>query len=1006
MICWSRQAWTVVGIALLGLLTQAHALDPNRTLLQYVREQWTTENGFPGGAVNGIAQTADGYLWIGTDRGLIQFDGFDFRPVTFTSIASASNVPILQLVTDGGGKLWIRAQGAYLLRQDGREFGRVKYELPAITALSRDKQGRVLIYDIEKGTIRFTPDDVQKLGPPVSPVISVAETGDGKVWLGTLGGGLFILTGGKNTRVNSGLPDGKINCLLPIGSDELWVGTDKGLYRGNTSGFRRVELPSVIGSSQILSILRDRDSNTWVATARGLLRISGASISFSSMNELRGDGGINTLFEDREGNLWIGGSKGLGRIRGSAFVTHSSDSDRRFQHPGPVYVDPQGRTWFAPVQGGLYVLLNGRVQAVKGIQAGDIVYSIARRTNELWVGLQRGGLTRLRLRGSVIEAHRYTETNGLAHNSVYSVYERRDGSVWAGTLNSGVSQFKDGRFTTYTTTDGLASNSISSILETRNGTMWFATPDGLSSFSNGTWRTYKVADGLPSPDVNCLFEDSAGILWSGTSAGLAFFASNRFRAPQETPDVLREQIFGMTEDKSGRLWIATSGHVLRVPRDKLLSGVVKAVDMQEYGRADGLESTKGVKRDRSVVSDSNGRIWFSLSSGLSVVDPSKLTGDSAPALPHIEAITADGNTLNLAASVQIPPSPRRITFEFTGLSLAAPERIRFRYFLENFDGSWSEPVAPREAVYTNLAPGSYRFRLVASNSEGLWNGPEAAVAFNVTPAYYQTYWFRLSCIAVFLTVLWALYQLRLRQVSRQFAIALDARVNERTRIARDLHDTLLQTLHGLMFQFQAVRNLLPRRVDDAMRSLDDAITETEKALAESRDAIQGLRSESIAKGNLTELLMATSQELASSKTATKQPPAFDLFQEGDRRGLSPVTKNEICRIALEILRNAYRHAQAHRIEAEVHYGDREFRLRIRDDGRGIDHKVLKEGGIAGHWGLRGMRERAERIGAHLEFWSEAGAGTEIQLTVPASIAYESSAEIVGFKLVRKVRNRG
>ena len=360
----------------------------------------------------------------------------------------------------------------------------------------------------------------------------------------------------------------------------------------------------------------------------------------------------------------------------------------------------------------------------------------------------------------------------------------------------------------YTTTNGLASNTVSSILETRDGAMWFATPSGLSSFSNGQWRTYTTVEGLPSPEVNCLFEDSSGTLWSGTSAGLAFFASSRFQVPHELPDVLREQILGMAEDKSGRFWIATSDHVLRVPRDKLLSGVVKAIDVREYGQADGLESTEGVKRSRSVVSDSAGRIWFSLSSGLSVVDPSQINDNSVPALPHIEAITADNNPANLAGSVRIPPSPRRITFEYTGLSLAVPGRIRFRYFLEDFDNSWSQPVAAREAVYTNLGPGSYRFRLVASNSEGLWNGPETAIALNVAPAYYQTYWFRLSCIAAFLGMLAAAYQLRLRQLSREFNLRLEERVAERTRIARDLHDTLLQSFHGVLMKFSAVTYML------------------------------------------------------------------------------------------------------------------------------------------------------------------------------------------------------
>jgi PAS domain S-box-containing protein len=753
-------------MVLAGLSRNARSLDPNRQPSQYVREQWTTETGFPGGAVNGIAQTADGYLWIGTDKGLLRFDGFNFRPISFTSIATGSNVSILQLLTATGGKLWIRPQGADLVRQKDGKFESVRYGPVAITAVSKDNNGGVLVSDIEQGTFRFMADKVQKLGPSSPPVISMAETADGKVWLGTLGDGLFFLTGGRATNVNAGLPDRKINSLLPIG-EELWVGTDTGLYRGNSNGLRRVELPSFLDNVQVLSLLRDRDSNIWVGTTRGLLRINSKGISFSEENALRGDGGINVLFEDREGNLWIGGSRGLGRFRDSAFVTYSPVGDRRFEHNGPVYIDPEGRTWLAPAQGGLYVLQNGRVQPVTSIPPNEVVYSISGREDVVWVGRQRGGLTRLRFRNGAIVTQNYTEENGLAQNSAYAVFESRDGSVWAGTLNGGVSKFKDGHFITYTTTNGLASNTVSSILETHDGAMWFATPSGLSSFSNGQWRTYTTVEGLPSSEVNCLFEDSSGTLWSGTSAGLAFFASNRFQVPHESPNVLREQIVGMAEDKDGRLWIATANHVLRAPRDKLLSGVVKTVDVREYDQADGLESTEGVKRSQSVVSDSAGRIWFSLRSGLSVVDSSQITDNSVRALPHIEAITADNNTANLSASVQIPPSPRRITFEYTGLSLAVPGRIRFRYFLEGFDSSWSQPVAAREAVYTNLGPGSYRFRLVASNSEGLWNGPETAIALNVVPAYYQTYSFRLSCFAAFIALLWALHRWRVHHLKTQ-----------------------------------------------------------------------------------------------------------------------------------------------------------------------------------------------------------------------------------------------
>jgi len=999
--CWLKQTrWTLIGIVLAGLVTDARAVDPNRLPAQYVREQWTSEAGFPGGAVNGIAQTADGYLWIGTDKGLLRFDGFNFRPVPFTPIAAASNVPILQLLTDAGGKLWIRPQGAYLVRQEDHKFESVRYGLFAVTALSKDNHGGVLVSDIGQGTFRFTADDVQKLGPSSPPVVSMAETADGKVWLGTLGDGLFLLTGGRATNVNAGLPDRKINSLLPVG-EELWVGTDTGLYHGNGSGFRRFELPSFPGNVQVLSLLRDRDSNMWVGTTRGLLRINANGISFSEENELRGDGGINVLIEDREGNLWIGGARGLGRIRDSAFITYSS-SDRRFEHDGPVYVDREGRTWFAPAQGGLYVLQNGRLQPVASIPTNEVVYSISGGADEVWAGRQHGGLTRLQFRNGAIRSQSYTEANGLAQNSAYAVYESRDGSVWAGTLNGGVSRFKDGRFTTYTTTNGIASNTISSILETRDGGMWFGTPSGLSSFSNGRWRTYTTVDGLPSPEVNCLFEDSSGTFWSGTSAGVTSFASGHFQVPSESPDVLREQILGMADDKRGRFWIATSHHVLRVPRDKLLSGIVKAVDVHEYDQADGLESTEGVKRSRSVVSDSSGRIWFSLGRGLSVVNASLITDNSVPALPYIEAITADSNTANLAGVVRIPPSPRRVTFEYTGLSLAAPGRIRFRYFLEGFDSSWSRPVTAREAVYTNLGPGPYRFRLVASNSEGLWNGPETAITLSVAPAYYQTYWFRLSCITAFLGMLAAAFQLRLRQLSREFHLRLEERVAERARIARDLHDTLLQSFQGLMLRFQTADEMLPARPMEAKKALEGALDRADLAISEGRDAISDMRASSLLSRDLaksmTALMTDLSEELAAGNGS---PVAFRVLVEGAPRTVRPILQDEIYRIARESLRNAFSHAQARNIETEITYDESLLRLRFRDDGTGIDPRVLEHGGRSGHWGLPGMRERARHIGAQLEVWSELGAGTEVNLSIPGSIAYEAFSTRAGFRVFRK-----
>ena len=770
-------AYRLVTLAVMAcLVSEAHALDPHRNFSQYVREKWSAANGLPGGAVHAIAQSPDGYLWIGTDKGLVRFDGFTFPPVPPKSLLP-QNDPILGLTTDAEGDLWVRMQTAGILRYNRGKFENLasgpNATVTQVTAIARENGAGMLLSDLISGTLRLRRGKLDLVAPatilPGAAVTSsMAETAGGNIWLGTLGAGLFYLENGRVTRVTQGLTETKINCLLLVGEQELWVGTDHGLFRWSGTGFRRTELGPSLRDQQVLTILRDRDSNIWVGTTRGLLRINASGTSLAEEEGMQRAGAVNALFEDREGNLWVGGATGLERIRDSAFISYSMDKGLSSRASGPVYVDGEDRAWFAPEKGGLYWIKHGRLQPIKPeLFEKDVIYSIAGRDHEVWIGRRHGGLTRLVYSDGIISTETYGQANGLEQNSVYATYQGRDGAVWAGTLTGGVSRLKDGKFTTYTTTNGLASNTVSSILEGHDGTIWFGTPDGLSALANGKWRTYSLQDGLPSDNVNCLFEDSAGALWIGTSAGFAYFQMGQMHTLQEVPESLREQIVGMAEDKSRRFWIATSNHVLRVPHDKLQSGVVPAADVREYGQADGLESTEGVKRSRSVVSDSAGRIWFSLSSGLSVVNPSLITDNSVPALPHIEAITDDNNTANLDASVQIPPSPRRITFEYTGLSLAVPGRIRFRYFLEGFDRSWSQPVAAREAVYTNLGPGSYRFRLVASNSEGLWNGPETAIALKVAPAYYQTYWFRLSCFAAFIALLWALHRWRIHQLRGQ-----------------------------------------------------------------------------------------------------------------------------------------------------------------------------------------------------------------------------------------------
>src|SRR5580704_9571824 len=310
--------------------------------------------------------------------------------------------------------------------------------------------------------------------------------------------------------------------------------------------------------------------------------------------------------------------------------------------------------------------------------------------------------------------------------------------------------------------------------------MWFATPEGLSALSKGRWKSYTTNDGLPSNNVYCLLEDSTGTLWAGTAAGLAFRSAQGFQVPGGMPPSLREQILGLEEDRHGSLWVATSNHVLRVNRERLLRASVSEGDLREYGLADGLRGVEGVRRDRSVVADPAGRIWFSLNRGISVVAPALLMRSAAQTIVHVQAISADGTAVSLEKPIHIPGGRQRITFAFTGLSLSVPERARFRYRLDGFDSRWSQPVATREAVFTNLPPRSYRFRVIASSPDGVWNSKEEAIAVEVDPLFWQTGWFLGALVLACAFAILALYRFRMQQLTIRLQLRFDERLAERT----------------------------------------------------------------------------------------------------------------------------------------------------------------------------------------------------------------------------------
>jgi signal transduction histidine kinase len=395
-------------------------------------------------------------------------------------------------------------------------------------------------------------------------------------------------------------------------------------------------------------------------------------------------------------------------------------------------------------------------------------------------------------------------------------------------------------------------------------------------------------------------------------------------------------------------------------------------------------------------------LWFGTAGGLckvTLTDPAALHPSQFPVL--VEDVTVDGSVRAEPSRIRITAGTRSVELRYTALTLSNSEAVEFRYRLEGFDDDWVQAGTRRLAFYNNLKPGTYKFRVDARIGGEDWRQSPALVLEQL-PFFYQTWWFIALVSAAVLSLIIFIYRLRLRQAVNRIQAGFQQRVDERTRIARELHDTLLQSFQALIFQFQAARNMVPRKPEDAMHALDEAITATAQAIAESRDAISDLRPDPAAQRDLPELLSAAGPELARTDSVNGNPPTFRMFVEGKPRTIPGPIQDEVYRIACEAIRNAVLHARASRIEGEVHYDKDRLRLRIRDDGKGIDPKILANGGRSGHWGIPGTLERAKRIGSRVEFWTEEGAGTEIELVIPAAIAYEKVRDGRRFRLFRGI----
>jgi signal transduction histidine kinase/ligand-binding sensor domain-containing protein len=1003
----------------------AYGLDPVLDVSQYAHTAWKIRDGFSKGIITSIAQTPDGYLLLGTEFGLLRFDGVRTVPWQPSADQHLPSNYITGLLVARDGTFWVGTLKGLASWKDGKLTQYAELDGQVVFKLLEDREGTVWagglgiltgrLCAIQKGSVQCHGED----GDLGHGVFGLYEDSKGNLWVGVLSG-LW--------RWKPGLPKfyplpGEVNGIQGLGEDidgTLLVSMPGRVLRvvnGKTE--TTYPYPGPVKQLEALRLLRDHGGGLWIGTsARGLVHMHGGRTDVFGPSDGLSGGDVSALLEDREGSIWVATSGGLDRFRDFAvptfslnqglsnaevtsalaakdattwvgtlgglnrgtngqFSAYGKDSGRLNGHgPHAVFQDSRGRIWVSTI-GGLGYLENDRFVPIRAVPGGATVHSIAEDTaGSLWIANQEAGLIQLS-HESIVQQVPWAK---LGHKDYCTALaaDPLHGGLWLGFYNGDVAYFADGQVrASYSAANGLGEGRVSDLRLDPDGTLWAATEGGLSRLKDGRIATLTSKNGLPCDSVQWVMQDDDRSFWLNTACGLVRVARSEMDA-----------------------W-ATA-----VEKDK---DAKRAMQVTVFDSFSGVRSTPVAYGYAPVVSkSSDGKLWFLNLDGVGVVDPRNLPFNKLTPPVHIEQVNADRKTYATypvgngdgKGQLHLPPLLSDLEIDYTALSLVAPEKVLFRYKLEGWDRDWQDAGNRRQAFYTNLSPRKYRFRVMACNNSGVWNEAGTFLDFSVAPAYYQTTWFRLSCVAAFVALLWALYQVRLRQLARQFNAGLEARVNERTRIARELHDSLLQGFQGLMFRLQAVRDLLPGRASEAMQALDIALERGDKAIAEGRDTVSDLREPIMGDSDIAQALTALGKELAL-QSGNGLAPCVRVLLEGKQRELNPMLRDEIYRIAREALRNAFLHAHAQKIEAEITYSDSEFLLYVRDDGGGIDPEVANQGARAGHWGLPGMRERAKGFGGKLEVWSEHGAGTEIELSVPGAIAYGKSEPRRRFWLGRK-----
>lgn len=934
--------------------------------------------------IRAITQIRDGYLWIGTYKGLIRFDGV--RSITFdvANTPALSSDAVCVLYEDRSGDLWIGTDDGGLIRY---------------------RQGEFQAFGAEQGLTE-------------SEVRTICEDREGKFWVGT-GRGLFYRTKDHFVlfETTNFLASARITRLVPAPDGSLWVGTSKGLFR--LRGGHTEPVPEVInwhvqglamdahgvlwanlGAQRNVQIIAHPESTqvqecpfrySWCQMGRaGTFWLAEYSDALAD-TLLRLEGPTNvaviarfpqqslvSLCEDLSGNTWVGvESYGMFRVRRKQVSAITIREDVPSNDPTTIAEDRSGRIWVGTFRNGLFTAEPGilNFEPVRALGRHAVTTLGQGADDALWVGTYGG--RRFHWNGTG-----FTEgEKGLG--GYRTMCEDRDGGLWVGTLINGVEHHRDGQLSRHTTRDGLSSDRVQCLAQDSSGDMWIGTLRGLNRISRGKVIRFSGEDVLTRKTIRALHVDRRGALWIGMlGSGLGRFYKNQLQILTGRHGLPSDAVEQILEDDDGHLWLGTFSGIVRASRDELdacAEGRQSFMKPMTLGAEDGMTMPRcGTGFQPSCMKSRSGTLWFCTPGGLVTVDPKSIKPSTQPPPVYIEEATADDRSLAVGTqTVTVPPRVRRVSFRYTALSFSAPEKILFRYRLEGYDDAWVNAGNAREATYTRLPAGKYQFRVSAGDKDGVWNTAGAVLGVTVVPPWWQSWWFRGLAIVSFAGIVLGMYEVRVYQQKKarvaqeMFARRLiESQEQERKRVAAELHDSLGQSLQVIKGRAQLGLN----RTADASESakqFEEISTAASQAIQEVRTISHALR-----PAELDQLGLAKAIEWMVEKTGTTSATRFACELDGVN-GLMPEMEISLYRIAQEGINNVLKHANATEAILQLQREAGAVRFSIFDNGRGLVKPVRPDG-----QGLPGIAERVRLLGGKFDIQSAPGKGTRLTVTLP------------------------